>query len=59
MLSQAGSDSLLAVISARQGSISYDSSFERLPKMLGKDLIKSSLILLYPEKSDESDHSLN
>ena len=59
LISQTGSDSLLAVISARQGSISYDSSFERLPKMLGKDLIKSSLILLYPEKYDESGHSLN
>ena len=59
LISKAGSDSLLAVISARQGSISYDSSFERLPKMLGKDFTESSLILLYPEKYDESGHSLN
>ena len=59
LISKAGSDSLIAVISARQGSISYDSSFERLPKMLGKDFTESSLILLYPEKYDESGHSLN
>lgn len=52
-------DSLLAVISSRHGSISHDSSFEKLPRLLGREFSRCSLILLYPEKYDEADHSIN
>ncbi len=51
-------DSLLVVISSRSGSISYDSSHERLPRFLGKDFSHTSLVILYPEKYDDSAHSL-
>ena len=51
-------DSLMVVVSSRFGSISYDSSHERLPRVLGKDFPHTSLVLLYPEKFDDSAHSL-
>lgn len=54
-----GEDSLLAVISSRQGSISYDSYLEKLPKVLGRDFQNTSLLLLYPEKYDDTGHSIN
>ena len=56
---RAGKDCLIAVVSARQGSISYDSSFEKLPKILGRDFPESNLILLYPKKYDDSTYGLN
>lgn len=52
-------DCLLAVVSSRQGSISYDSYLDKLPKILGRDFQKTSLILLYPEKYDDTGHSIN
>lgn len=51
-------DSLMVVVSSRFGSISYDSSHERLPRLLGKDFSHTSLVILYPEKFDDSAHSL-
>ena len=56
---RAGKDCLIAVVSARQGSISYDSSLEKLPKILGRDFPESNLILLYPKKYDDSTYGLN
>ena len=47
---QVNYDHLLVVISARRGSISYDTSFERLPAQLGKYFSNNSLIILYPDQ---------
>ena len=52
-------DSLLVVISSRQGSISHDSNLEKLPKTLGRDLPGTNLLLIYPEKFDDSGHCIN
>jgi hypothetical protein len=41
---------LAVVVCARKGSISYDTSFERLPSTLNKHLQGSSLIVIYPEQ---------
>ena len=50
---QVNYDHLLVVISARRGSISYDSSFEKLPAQLSKYFSNSSLIVLYPDQLGE------
>ena len=50
---QVNFDHLLVVISARRGSISYDSAFERLPSQLGKYFANNSFIVLYPEQFGE------
>ncbi len=50
---QVNFDHLLVVISARRGSISYDTSFEKLPTQLGKYFSNNSLIVLYPEQFGE------
>lgn len=47
---QVNYDHLLVVISARRGSISYDSSFEKLPSQLGRYFTNNSLIVLYPDQ---------
>lgn len=43
-------DHLLIIVSARKGSISYDSSFVDLPKLLSKYFSNTSLAILYPEQ---------
>lgn len=50
---QVNYDHLLVMISARRGSISYDSSFERLPAQLSKYFSNNSLIVLYPDQLGE------
>jgi hypothetical protein len=51
VISEHMDDSHLAVVvCARKGSISYDTSFERLPSTLNKHLQGSSLIVIYPEQ---------
>ena len=50
---QVNYDHLLVVISARRGSISYDSSFEKLPAPLSKYFSNNSLIVLYPDQLGE------
>ena len=47
---QVNYDHLLVIVSARPGSISYDTSFERLPNQLSKYFANNSLIVLYPEQ---------
>ena len=47
---QVNYDHLLVIVSARPGSISYDTSFERLPGQLSKYFANNSLIVLYPEQ---------
>lgn len=49
---QVNYDHLLVVISARRGSISYDSSFEKLPNQL-RYFMNNSLIVLYPDQLGE------
>ena len=44
---------LLVIISARPGTLSYDSSFEKLPRQLSKYFSNNSLIVLYPNQSGE------
>lgn len=41
---------LVVVISARRGSISYDTSFERLPSQLARNFSDNNLVVLYPEQ---------
>lgn len=51
VISEHMDDSHLAVVvCARKGSISYDTSFERLPSILNKHLHGSNLIVIYPEQ---------
>ena len=50
---QVNYDHLLVVISARRGSISYDSSFEKLPARLSEYFSNNSLIVLYPDQLGE------
>ena len=50
---QVSYDHLLVIISARPGTISYDNSFEKLPRQLGKYFSNNSLIVLYPNQSSE------
>ena len=50
---QVNYDHLLVVISARRGSISYDSSFERLPAQMSRYFSNNSLIVLYPDQLGE------
>ena len=50
---QVNYDHLLVVVSARRGSISYDSAFEKLPGQLGKYFTNTSIIVLYPDQIGE------
>ena len=56
---QVNYDHLLVVISARRGSISYDSSFEKLPAQLSKYFSNNSLIVLYPDQLGEPQDSVS
>ena len=50
---QVNFDHLLAIVSARRGSISYDPSFEKLPSQISKYFSNNSLIILYPDQCGE------
>ena len=56
---QVNYDHLLVVISARRGSISYDSSFEKLPAQLSKYFSNNSLIVLYPDQLGEPQNAVS
>ena len=56
---QVNYDHLLVVISARRGSISYDSTFEKLPAQLSKYFSNNSLIVLYPDQLGEPQDTLS
>ena len=56
---QVNCDHLLVVISARRGSISYDSSFEKLPSQLGRYFTNNSLIVLYPDQLGDPQDALS
>lgn len=48
-------DHLMVVVSARNGSISYDPSFDRLPSMLNRNYSRNSYLVIYPEQIDRQD----
>ena len=54
---QVNYDHLLVIISARRGSISYDTAFEKLPAQLGKYF--SNNIILYPDQLGEPQEALS
>ena len=56
---QVNYDHLLVIISARRGSISYDTAFEKLPAQLGKYFTNNSLIILYPDQLGEPQEALS
>ena len=56
---QVNYDHLLVVISARRGSISYDSAFEKLPGQLGKYFNNNSLVVLYPDQIGEPQEAIS
>lgn len=56
---QINNDHLLVIISARRGSISYDSSFERLPMQISRYFNNNSIMLLYPEQKGDPIESLS
>lgn len=56
---QVNYDHLLVIISARRGSISYDTAFEKLPAQLGKYFSNNSLIILYPDQLGEPQETLS
>jgi Kef-type K+ transport system membrane component KefB len=56
---QVNFDHLLVIISARRGSISYDTAFEKLPAQLGKYFSNNSLIILYPDQLGEPQEALS
>ena len=56
---QVNYDHLLVIVSARRGSISYDSSFERLPMQVSKYFNNNSIMLLYPEQRGDPNESLS
>ena len=47
-------DHLLVVVTARKGSISYQSSFAKLPHQLQTDFADNSLMLIYPDQQEEN-----
>ncbi len=49
------SEQLVVVVSARNGSISYDLAFDRLPALLNKNFANNSLLIVYPEQVDRDD----
>ena len=56
---QVNYDHSLVIISARRGSISYDSAFERLPMQISKYFNNNSIMLLYPEQKGDPNESLS
>ncbi|MCL1615376.1 cation:proton antiporter [Bacteroides sp. ET71] len=56
---QVNYDHLLVVVTARRGSISYDSAFEKLPGQLGKYFTNNSVIVLYPDQIGEPQDAIS
>lgn len=51
---QVNYDHLLVIVSARKGSISYQTSFELLPEQITKYFSNNSLMLIYPDQFGDS-----
>ncbi len=50
---QVAFDHLLVIVSARRGTISYDTSFEKLPTQITRYFSNNSLIVLFPDQSGD------
>ena len=55
---QVNYDHLLVIVSARKGSISYQSSFEELPVQITRYFSDNSLMLIYPDQLGDPQGSL-
>lgn len=51
-------DSLFVVVTARMGSISYQSSFTQIPQQIQSCFANNSLMIIYPDQMDESNDML-
>jgi hypothetical protein len=47
-------DHLVVIVTARKGSISYTPLFEELPMQITKYLSNNSLMLIYPDQTEET-----
>ncbi|MDE5740472.1 MAG: cation:proton antiporter [Bacteroidaceae bacterium] len=47
-------DQLLVVVTARRGSISYQSAFSKLPHQLQQHFAHTSLMLIYPDQQEQT-----
>ena len=47
-------DHLLVVVTARRGSISYQTSFNKLPYQLQNDFADTSLMIIYPDQQEQN-----
>lgn len=56
---QVNFDHLLVIVSARRGSISYDSAFERLPMQVSRYFNNCSIMLLYPDQKGDPNEALS
>jgi len=54
VLKEAGPDDLLIVISAREGTISYEKYLDKVPTMLSRYVSDTDFIVLYPEQHGEN-----
>ena len=56
---QVNYDHLFVIVSSRRGSISYDSSFEKLPMQISKYFNNNSVMLIYPGPKDDPNVTLS
>ncbi len=56
---QVNYDHLFVIVSSRRGSISYDSSFEKLPMQISKYFNNNSVMLIYPGQKDDPNENLS
>lgn len=56
---QVNYDHLFVIVSSRRGSISYDSSFEKLPMQISKYFNNNSVMLIYPGQKDDPSENLS
>ena len=51
---EVNTDQLLVVVTARRGSISYQSNFSKLPILLQQHFSHTSLMLIYPDQEEQT-----
>ncbi len=56
---QVNYDHLFVIVSSRRGSISYDSSFEKLPMQISKYFNNNSVMLIYPGQKGDPNENLS
>ena len=50
---------LAVVVCARRGTLSYDTSFEKLPSLMAKNFSANSLVVIYPEQYTQEGHAIS